>query len=149
MVSHAPNGEKHNWWVGQAYVPNLLDDACFNALIEQTEKTYGDLFRDGTLDGIFYDSMVGSITWLGEVDANCDGKPDLAGDVDPKWHKRQNLFLDRIRAKHPKTLIIANDVDPGHAPHLNGRLLEGQSLLDRMTTGAPVPPRPYTRSTPG
>ena len=134
-----PNGEKLSWWAGQCFVPNLMDDACLDALVAQTEKTCGDLFRDGTLDGIFYDSMVGGVTWLGEVDTNGDGKADLAQDVDAQWHARQNLFLDRIRALHPKTLIMANDVDAGHAPHLNGRLYEGGPLLDRMTSGALLP----------
>lgn len=134
-----PNGEKVNWWAGQAYVPNLLDEACFGALLEQTEATLGEVLREGALDGVFYDSMVGGVTWLGEVDTNGDGKPDRAEDVDARWHERQNLFLDRVRERYPKALILANDVDVGHAPHLHGRLYEGGPLLDRLTTGALFP----------
>jgi hypothetical protein len=134
-----PDGEKVNWWAGQVYVPNILIDGCLDALLEQTEKAYGDVLRDGTLNGVFYDSVVGRVSWLGEVDTDLDGRPDVAAEVDPKWHERQNLFFDRLRERYPGILILANDVDAGHAPHVNGRLFEGAPLLDRSLDGTLSP----------
>lgn len=131
-----PNGEKINWWAGQVYVPNILIDECLDALLAQTDQTYGTLLADGTLDGVFYDSVVGWVTWLGEVDTDADGKADRPEDVNPKWQARQNLFFDRLRQRWPRMLILANDVDPGHRPHVNGRLFEGAPLLDRLTDGS-------------
>jgi hypothetical protein len=127
-----PNGEKVRWWADQILTPNLFRDDCLDALVAQTEQTYGALLDDGTLDGVFYDSVVGAVSWLGPVDTDGDGKPDVPAAVDPRWQARQNLFFDRLRAKHPKMLILANDVDSGHAPHVNGRLYEGAPLLDRL-----------------
>jgi len=130
-----PSGEKINWWAGQIYTPNLLIDECLDALVEQTVQTYGELLQDRTLDGVFYDSVVGRASWLGEVDLNRDGAADVPAEVDPQWHERQNLFFDRLKQRYPGMLILANDVDAGHAPHLNGRLFEGAPLLDRIPGG--------------
>lgn len=131
-----PSGEKINWWAGQVYVPNILIDECLDALLAQTEQTYGPLLADGTLDGVFYDSVVGWVTWLGEVDTDGDGKADKPEDVNPKWQARQNLFFDRLRERWPGMLVLANDVDAGHRPHVNGRLFEGAPLLDRLVDGS-------------
>ena len=131
-----PTGEKINWWAGQIYVPNILIDECLDALLAQTEQTYGPLLADGTLDGVFYDSVVGWVTWLGEVDTDGDGKADRPEDVNPKWQARQNLFFDRLRERWPGMLLLANDVDAGHRAHVNGRLFEGAPLLDRLVDGS-------------
>ncbi len=130
-----PDGGKVNWWAGLVYVPNLRSDDCLTALLEQTEKGYGDLLRDGSADGVLYDSVVGRASWLGDVDTDRDGIADKAAEVDPLWLQRQNLFFDRFRERWPQRLILANDVDGGHAAHLHGRLLEGGVLLDRMLNG--------------
>jgi len=127
-----PSGETINWWAGQIYVPNILADACLDALVEQTVDAYGPVLADGALDGAFYDSVVGSASWLGEVDTDRDGVADVPPEVDPKWHARQCRFFDRLRELYPNMLVLANDVDSGHAPHLNGRLFEGATLLDRV-----------------
>jgi len=127
-----PNGERINWWAGQCYVPNLLIDECLDALLQETEKAYAEVLRDKTINGMFYDSVVGRASWLGEVDTNRDGVADVPAEIDPKWHERQSLFFDRLREQYPGVLILANDVDAGHAPHVNGRLFEGAPLLDRL-----------------
>jgi hypothetical protein len=131
-----PDGKMIVWWADQIYAPNLLIDDCLTALVEQTEKAYGDLLRDGVADGVFYDSVVGAASWLGEVDADRDGVADKPADIDARWHERQNLFFRKLREKHPGMLILANDTDMGHAPFINGRLFEGAPLLDRVAGGA-------------
>ncbi len=131
-----PDGTKVSWWGDQIVVPNLFIDDCLNALVERTDKLYGEMLREGTCDGVFYDSVVGSATWLGEVDTNLDGVADKPADVDARWHERQNLFFQRLREKFPKMLILANDTDEGHTPVINGRLFEGAPLLDRVAEGS-------------
>jgi hypothetical protein len=132
---HRPNGELVNWWAGQCFVPNILLDDCFAALFDQSDKSFGSLLRDGSLDGVFYDSVVGSASWLGDVDTGRKGVADKPADVDPKWHARQNQFFDQLRQRWPNMRIMANDIDAGHAPHVNGRLYEGGPLLDRIING--------------
>lgn len=110
-------------------------DECLAVLLQQTEEQCGELLNEGTLDGVFYDSVVGAVTWLGEVDTNRDGIADAPPEVNVRWQERQNLFFNRLRARWPKMLILANDVDRGHAGHVNGRLFEGGPLLDRVANG--------------
>lgn len=134
-----PDGTKILWWADQILTPNITRDDCLEALVQQTEAPFGDLLREGVIDGIFYDSVVGRATWLGEVDTDGDGKADDPAVVDPLWQARQNLFFSRLRAMHPGMLILANDVDAGHAAQVNGRLYEGAPLLDRLLTGSLSP----------
>jgi hypothetical protein len=132
-----PGGELVNWWAGQAYVPNLFLDDCLTALVRQTTTVAADeRLREGLMDGLFYDSVVGAVTWLGDVDTDRDGRADAAAAVNARWQERQNLFFSRLRERWPKVLILANDVDAGHAAQVNGRLFEGAPLLERMASGA-------------
>lgn len=134
-----PDGQPVKWWADQIYAPNLFVDACLDALVEQTEKSYGALLTEGILNGVFYDSVVGWVTWYGDVDTDGDGQAEDPAEVNPRWQARQNLFFDRLREKYPGMLILANDVNTEHAPHLHGRLFEGAALLDRLLTGALAP----------
>ena len=131
-----PDGKKVVWWGDQIVTPNLLNDDCLAALVARTDKLYGDALREGTCDGLFYDSVVGSVTWLGDVDTNLDGVADKPEDINPKWHARQNLFFQRLHEKFPKMVILANDTDEGHTPVINGRLFEGGPVLDRVAEGS-------------
>ncbi len=131
-----PDGKKVEWWAGQVYVPNLFIDDCLNALVEQTAGSYGALLKERVLDGLFYDSVVGSVTWLGEVDTNGDGKADVADEVNPRWLKRQCEFFGRLRQRWPGVVIMANDVEASHRVQVNGRLFEGATLLDRAIDGS-------------
>jgi|GEM_PF-1079783 len=131
-----PDGELANWWAGQAYVPNLFVDPCLDALVAQTVTTAEVRLREGLIDGLFYDSVVGAVTWLGDVDTDRDGHADVPGAVNARWQERQNLFFRRLRERWPTVLILANDVDQGHAAGVNGRLFEGAPLLERVASGA-------------
>lgn len=134
-----PDGTKVVWWADRILTPNITRDDCLEALLQQVEGPFGDLLRQGVIDGIFNDSVVGRVSWFGEVDTDGDGVADDPAVVDPVWQARQNLFFSRLRAMHPGILILANDVDAGHAPYVNGRLFEGASLLDRILTGTLSP----------
>lgn len=130
-----PDGTLVKWWADTILLPNITRDDCLDALLEQAAREYDEVLKDGTLDGLFFDSVVGRATWLGDVDTDGDGKADDPAVVDPVWHARQCLFFDRLRERWPKVLILANDVDLRHAPHLHGRLFEGIPLLDRVSAG--------------
>jgi hypothetical protein len=134
-----PDGSLVNWWAGQIHTPNLLLDPCLDALLDQTAKPFGELLSDGSMDGVFYDSVVGHASWLGDLDTDGDGRPDNPADLDPRWQARQNLFFDRLRQRWPRILVLANDVDAGHRAHVNGRLFEGAPLLDRAADGSITP----------
>lgn len=134
-----PDGSMVRWWADMIYTPNLLNDECLNALVEQADIQYGRLLNEGIIDGLMYDSVVGNIAWLGEVDIDGDGQADRSSDLDTAWHEQQNQYFDRVKAAHPGMLILANDVDSGHRPHVNGRLFEGATLLDNVAGGYITP----------
>jgi len=116
-----PNGDKVVWWANIIYTPNITRDDCLEALVRQTEGPFGDLLRQEVIDGLFYDSVVPHISWLGEVDTDGDGQADDLAALDRLWQARQNEFFSRVRALHPDALIMGNDVDAGHAAYVNGR----------------------------
>lgn len=134
-----PDGRKVSWWADQVYTPNLFNSDCMNALFQRCEETYGDLIREGLLDGLMCDSVVGRATWLGDVDTNLDGIADKPEDVDARWHDKQCEFFDGLHKRWPGSLILVNDADTDHMPHINGRLFEGATLLDRMIGGTYSP----------
>lgn len=131
-----PDGSPIRWWADQIYTPLITNEECLAAIVEQTALPYGELLADGALNGMFYDSVVGSATWLGEVDTDRDGVADRVGDINPRWQAAQCRFFDTLSARWPGMVIMANDVDPGHRAHLNGRLFEGATLLDRVANGS-------------
>lgn len=130
-----PDGTMVKWWADMIVLPNITRDDCLDALVENVAREYDALLKDGTVDGLFFDSVVGRATWLGDVDTDGDGKADDPATIDPIWHARQCLFFDRLRQRWPKAMVLANDVDLGHARHLHGRLFEGMPLLERVTQG--------------
>ncbi|MHB1457416.1 MAG: golvesin C-terminal-like domain-containing protein, partial [Armatimonadota bacterium] len=103
--------------------------------LDHIDNNYGPLIRASLVDGLMFDSVVGKVSWYGDVDTDRDGKPDLASEVDERWQKRQNLFFDMLHERFPKLLVLANDADIRHAPHINGRLWEGSRALDVIPAG--------------
>ncbi|MHB0998978.1 MAG: golvesin C-terminal-like domain-containing protein [Armatimonadota bacterium] len=130
-----PDGSKVNWWVGQLYAPNLFIDEYIDGAVDHTDQGFGSLTRDKYNQGFMFDSVVGNVSWYGEVDTNLDGIADKPADVDDKWMQRQNLFFKKLNDRFPDARVIANDVDLRHAPYVNGRLFEGGKLLDRIPAG--------------
>lgn len=130
-----PNGTKVSWWVDQLYAPNLFLDDYIDGAVNQADSGYGQLLREGSIDGFMFDSVVGNVRWYGDVDTDLDGKPDKPEDVDERWQQRQNLFFGKLSRRFPGAPILCNNVDLRHAPCVNGRLFEGSTLLDRLPTG--------------
>jgi hypothetical protein len=130
-----PDGGKVIWWADQVYTPNLLVGPCLDALVKQSLAQADALVREKLIDGLFYDSVVGAATWLGDVDTNRDGKADRAADVDLRWCDAQCAFFDRVKGGLGGAAIVANDADTRHQTHINGRLFEGIRLLDQVDGG--------------
>ncbi|MHB1000021.1 MAG: golvesin C-terminal-like domain-containing protein [Armatimonadota bacterium] len=134
--SRTPDGKMITWWADQIYFPNLFIDDCFNAILNRNIELHDVLMQKGLIDGIMFDSVVGRATWIGDIDTNLDGIADKPEDVDERWHAKQCEFFDALHKRWPGSLLLANDADDGHMPHINGRLFEGATLLDQMMDGA-------------
>ncbi len=130
-----PDGGKVIWWADQVYTPNLLVGPCLDSLVKQSLIQADALVREKLVDGLFYDSVVGAATWLGDVDTDRDGKADRAADVDLRWCDAQCAFFDRVKGGLGGAAIVANDAATRHQTHINGRLFEGIRLLDQVDGG--------------
>jgi hypothetical protein len=77
-------------------------------------------------DGIFYDEVQDSISWLGDVDVNRDGNKDSAASADSLWEDRYvDLFsATRTLVGNDYVIISNGSSNPEFAKHLNGRMFE-------------------------
>lgn len=84
-----------------------------------------DLLSTGNWDGIFYDEVQDSISWLGNVDVNKDGQNDTATEADALWASNYKKLFETTRAKIGNSIMITNgSSNPVFAPYVNGRMFE-------------------------
>ena len=57
-----PSGEIISWWGGVHYIPNLMIDDCLQAMVENKVQEVTPALRNGVIDGIFCDTVLGAIT---------------------------------------------------------------------------------------
>jgi hypothetical protein len=132
---YRPNGEELRWWAGQIRIPNLLDDKVSKGLRTMAGRVSEPALQQGLIDGLFFDSVMGSISYFGDIDLNRDGKADDPVKLNRSWLAAQNRFFDSFSEWSPKPLIMGNDCDMGHSSHVNGRQVEGQVILDTVADG--------------
>ncbi|MBI2475250.1 VCBS repeat-containing protein [Candidatus Uhrbacteria bacterium] len=85
-----------------------------------------DLLSTGNWDGIFYDEVQDSISWVGATDVNNDGQTDSVSEADALWAENYKKLFENTRAKVGNdTIIITNgSSNPLFAPYINGRMFE-------------------------
>ena len=85
-----------------------------------------EVMASGLWDGVFYDEVQDSISWLGNVDVNKDGAQDSNGTADSIWAQRYMELFAETRARLGKDAIIITNgsSNPAFAPHVNGRMFE-------------------------
>ncbi|MDG1950650.1 MAG: putative glycoside hydrolase [bacterium] len=77
-------------------------------------------------DGIFYDEVQDSISWVGATDVNTDGSADSASVADDLWANRyEELFSNTRNLVGDDYVVITNgSSNPDFAQHTNGRMFE-------------------------
>lgn len=90
------------------------------------EFVHEEILSTGFWDGIFYDEVQDSISWLGDVDVNRDGTKDSATTADSLWEERYiDLFSATRDLVGDEYILISNgSSNPEFAKHLNGRMFE-------------------------
>ncbi|MBI4599008.1 VCBS repeat-containing protein [Candidatus Uhrbacteria bacterium] len=85
-----------------------------------------NVLSTGLWDGVFYDEVSDSISWVGPVDTNRDGAADEAGVADTNWRNGYANLFSQTRAKvGPDTIIITNgSSNDAFQPYVNGRMFE-------------------------
>lgn len=85
-----------------------------------------EMLSTGLWDGIFYDEVQDSISWLGDVDVDKDGDSDSASAADTLWETRyEELFSSSREMFGDDYILITNgSSNPDFAQHTNGRMFE-------------------------
>ncbi|KKW32888.1 MAG: hypothetical protein UY76_C0014G0001, partial [Candidatus Uhrbacteria bacterium GW2011_GWA2_52_8d] len=126
-------GIEDDWWLEDSSGHQLSVWPGTRALNLHTQwKEYlsefveTEILSNNFWDGIFYDEVQDSISWLGDVDVNQDGRKDSATTADALWETSyENLFDYTRELVGDATIIISNgSSNPDFATHLNGRMFE-------------------------
>lgn len=85
-----------------------------------------EIMSTGLWDGIFYDDVNSSISWLGSVDTDNNGSNDSASTADNNWRSGYTTMFSRTRSlEGSNTIIITNGSSySGFQPYVNGRMFE-------------------------
>ena len=85
-----------------------------------------NVLSTGDWDGVFYDEVQDSISWVGTVDVNTDHVNDTAAEADSLWAKKYtDLFSNTRKRIGDKPLMLTNgSSNLAFAPYVNGRMYE-------------------------
>ena len=116
---------------------NLIWPECRATLVQRNLEEFlspdAEAGDDLAYDGIFWDLLKDSISWLGEdIDSDLDGRPDDAAQLDAAYQLAMKDFLEQIRDRLPNAILMGNETSTAYAPWVNGRMFEWQlwTLLD-------------------
>ena len=128
----APN-IKPEWWLKDGKGKQLSVWPNTRALNLNTQwVTYlaghvkNEVLSTGLWDGVFYDEVQDSISWVGSPDVNRDGKADSASEADALWAANYKLLFETTRKLiGKKPIMITNgSSNPVFSPFVNGRMFE-------------------------
>jgi hypothetical protein len=124
---------KSDWWLtddslAQVSVwPNTralnLNGAWGDFLSEWVKD---EVLSTGYWDGIFYDEVQDSISWVGDVDVDMDGENDSTRNADSLWEDAyEDLFKETRELIGGDYIVISNgSSNDRFAPYVNGRMFE-------------------------
>ena len=105
---------------------NLIWPECRATLVQRNLEEFlspdAEAGDDLAYDGIFWDLLKDSISWLGEdIDSDLDGRPDDAAQLDAAYQLAVEDFLEQIRDRLPDAILMGNETSTAYAPWVNGR----------------------------
>lgn len=110
------NGGRLMWWPG-TWLINVTDDAPLSSGKRWNdylpEFVANEILSSGLWDGVFFDNLWQSISWLpsgDEIDLNGDGVAESQEVVDEKWREGMNKILKRTKDLAPGKIIVGNGV---------------------------------------
>jgi len=85
-----------------------------------------EVLSTGLWDGIFYDEVQDSISWVGQTDVDNNGQPDSAQEANTLWAENYKRLFDLTRSLiGDDTILITNgSSNPVFSPFINGRMFE-------------------------
>jgi hypothetical protein len=132
--------EQNNWWLKNAnggHVSFWEGTWMINAA-NTAPKTNGQNWSDylpelvnaqflqnGPWDGVFYDNVWGTISWLNQpIDTDANGSADSAKTMDTNWQNGLNNILTKTKNLAPDKLIVINTNTNLYNQNANGRMQE-------------------------
>ncbi|MBI5370081.1 hypothetical protein HZA85_02760 [Candidatus Uhrbacteria bacterium] len=85
-----------------------------------------DVLSTGYWDGIFYDEVQDSISWVGNVDVNRDGINDTAPEANALWAQRYKTLFEKTRSLigQDSILLTNGSSNPAFSSFVDGRMFE-------------------------
>ncbi|MCX8057884.1 MAG: putative glycoside hydrolase [Spirochaetes bacterium] len=113
---HSPDGKRVEVWPG-SYRLNLTKEKVWKYLAELAYNLILD--SDLLYDGIFFDNVMTTQSWLNEdiyynsfsIDANEDGKPDDPDEFDKKWKEGVINEILYFKKLVPGAIISGHSID--------------------------------------
>lgn len=116
---------------------NMVIPYCRAQLVQKNIEDFRSqstsLLDSFAYDGIFWDLLYGTISWLSDdIDSDLDGQPDDPKTLDSAYQASVEDFLSQIRANLPNAILMGNEASPDYTRWINGRLIEWElsSVLD-------------------
>lgn len=115
------NGKQTSVWPGTRAL-NL--NSGWSAFLPTFVKN--EVLASGYWDGVFYDEVQDSISWVGNVDVDQNGKNDSATTADGLWETNYKKLFERTRQiiGSDKIMITNGSSNPDFTPYVNGRMFE-------------------------
>ncbi len=90
------------------------------------EHVQNDVLSTGLWDGVYYDEVQDSISWVGPTDVNQDGINDTASQADALWAQNYKRLFQITRALigNDSIMVTNGSSNPDFAPYVNGRMFE-------------------------
>ncbi|MEK7452563.1 MAG: putative glycoside hydrolase, partial [Patescibacteria group bacterium] len=85
-----------------------------------------DVLSTGLWDGVFYDEVQDSISWVGPTDVNRDHVTDTIAEADALWAQNYTSLFQKTRALIGNDAIMITNGSSNRAfsPYVNGRMYE-------------------------
>jgi hypothetical protein len=106
----------------------VVDGRRWNTYLPQF--MHDQVISTGLWDGIFYDNVWGSVSWVGDgnMDINRDNVKDEANWLNQEWQAGMRTMLAKSRELEGANKIILGNGGNEYKDYLNGRLIENAYL---------------------
>jgi len=127
------HGIKNTWWLKDqnGTIQTIWPDTSALNLSSDWATYLANFVIDNILstdlwDGIFYDEVGDTISWVGSVDTDINHRSDNPASADDSWKKGYIQLLSQTRANmKPDDLIVINGSSTKeYQPFINGRMFE-------------------------
>lgn len=120
---HKSNGDRVTWWPG-SYVLNFTKSSVVTKFINYLADRQS---HTGVFDGVYFDGVLDTISWLGPIDIDNNGTPESSEVVDRTWEQSMKDILVKTREYYGNDFIIHVN---GSYRDFNPQIINGMTFED-------------------